>query len=70
MGKKLIFIAFKKVTNIFVFIYSYWILDINEDITRKNYWEINRTKTDTGGFVYITKVSGLMILKELGKLTP
>jgi len=30
----------------------------------------NRTKTDTGGFVEDTKTIEIIMLKELGKLTP
>lgn len=45
--------------------------DINKFLPEKTlYLNKNRTKTDTGWLVEYTKVFEIIILKELGKLTP
>ena len=37
---------------------------------RKNFSDTDRTKTDTGGLVEYTKTCRIIMLKELGKMTP
>jgi hypothetical protein len=44
--------------------------NIKKFLPEKTLYFKNRTKTDTGWLVEYTKVFEIIILKELGKLTP